>query len=83
MARKIYYSRPLKFFWQELYSTQKKFTPYFSDDQIFSILRRNMLAAPDQSFEFPVMRGLMVSGLELWRKDAGTIIQQTFFCLIK
>jgi hypothetical protein len=79
MARKIYYSRPLKFFWQELYATQKKLTPYFYDDQIFAILRRNILAAPDKSFEFPEMRGLMVSGLELWREDAAGKLMHIFF----
>lgn len=75
----MYYSRPLKFFWQELYATQKKFTPYFTDDQIFAILRRNLLAAPDASFEFPEMKGLMVSGLELWRKDAAGELMHLFF----
>lgn len=79
MARKIYYSRPLKFFWQELYATQKKLTPYFSDDRIFAILRQNILAAPEKSFIFPEMRGLMVSGLELWREDAAGELMHIFF----
>lgn len=79
MARKIYYSRPLKFFWQELYATQKKLTPYFSDDRIFAILRQNILSAPDRSFGFPEMRGLMVSGLELWREDAAGELMHIFF----
>lgn len=79
MARKIYYRRPLKFFWQELYATQKKLTPYFSDDQIFAILRHNILTAPERSFGFPEMRGLMVSGLELWREDAAGELMHIFF----
>jgi len=69
MARKVYYSKPLKYFWQHLYGTQKKLTPNFTNDQIFTILRRNILAAPMRAFETPESRDLIVSGLELWRDD--------------
>lgn len=79
MARKIYYSRPLKYFWQILYGTQKKLTPYFSDDQIFAILRQNILNAPVRAFDTEEMRGLIISGLEMWREDARGDIMHIFF----
>ncbi len=46
MAKKIWYSTPLKFFWDDLYGTQKKFTPTIPDEDIFPILRNNLLKAP-------------------------------------
>ncbi|MTH15820.1 hypothetical protein [Flavobacterium sp. LC2016-01] len=79
MARKVYYSKPLKYFWQDLYGVQKKFTPYFSDEQIFAILRQNILAAPTKAFETPEMRGLIISGLEMWREDSRGEIKHIFF----
>lgn len=79
MARKVYYSKPLKYFWTDLYGTQKKLTPYFSDEQIFAILRQNILRAPTRAFETPEMRGLIVSGLELWREDSRGKIMHIFF----
>jgi hypothetical protein len=79
MARKIYYSKPLKYFWQNLYSPQKKLTPFFSDDQIFAVLRQNILSAPSLSFAFPELRGLLISGLELWRDDCGGNLLHIFF----
>ena len=39
MAKKIRYSTPLKFFWDELYGKQKKITPKKPDVHIFHILR--------------------------------------------
>ena len=42
MAKKIWYSAPLKFFWDELYGTQKKLTPNIPDEHIFRILRYNL-----------------------------------------
>ena len=30
MAKKIWYSTPLKFYWEELYREQKQFTPEFT-----------------------------------------------------
>jgi hypothetical protein len=65
MARKVYYNKPLKYFSQHLYGTQKKLTPYFTDDQIFALLRSNILAAPKKAFDTPTSGGLLVSGLEL------------------
>jgi len=79
MARKVYYSKPLKYFWQHFYGTQKKLTPNFTNDQIFTILRRNILAAPMGAFETPESRGLIVSGLELWRDDYKSELLHIFF----
>lgn len=79
MARKVYYSKPLKYFWQHLYGTQKKLTPSFSDDQIFALLRQNILAAPMKAFETPESRGLILSGLELWREDTRGQLLHIFF----
>jgi len=79
MSRKVYYSRPLKYFWQHLYGTQKKFMPSFTDDQMFAFLRQNILAAPLNAFETPESRGLIVSGLELWREDSRGNLLHIFF----
>jgi len=79
MARKVYYSKPLKYFWQHLYGTQKKLTPNLTNDQIFTILRKNILAAPMGVFETPESRGLIVSGLELWRDDYKGELLHIFF----
>lgn len=53
MARKLYYSKPLKYFWQHLYEPQKKLIPGFTDDKIFAVLRQNILLAPMEAFETP------------------------------
>lgn len=79
MARKVYYSKPLKYFWQIFYGTQKKLTPNFTNDQIFNILRKNIIAAPMRAFETPESRGLIVSGLELWRDDYKGELLHIFF----
>lgn len=79
MARKVYYSKPLKYFWHHLYGTQKKLTPSFTDDQIFALLRQNILAAPIRTFETPESRGLIISGLELWREDSRGELLHIFF----
>lgn len=79
MARRVYYSKPLKYFWQHFYGTQKKLTPDFADDQIFNVLKRNILAAPVGAFETPESRGLIISGLELWREDSKGELLHIFF----
>lgn len=79
MARKVYYSKPLKYFWQHLYGTQKKFTPNFTNDEIFSVLRNNILAAPMRAFETPESRSLIISGLEMWRDDYKGELLHIFF----
>ncbi len=79
MARKVYYSKPLKFFWQDLYGTQRKLTPNFTNDQIFTILRQNLLRAPMNAFESKDSRQLIISGLELWREDYKGELLHIFF----
>ena len=79
MARKVYYSKPLKYFWQHFYGTQKKITPNLTNDQIFTLLRQNILAAPMRAFETPESRRLIVSGLELWRDDYKGELLHIFF----
>lgn len=79
MARKVYYSKPLKYFWHHFYGPQKKLTPSFTDDQIFALLRQNILAAPMGAFETPESRGLIISGLELWREDSRGELLHIFF----
>ena len=79
MARKVYYSKPLKYFWQHFYGTQKKLTPNFTDDQIFALLRQNILAAPLMAFETPDSRQVIISGLELWREDSRGELLHIFF----
>lgn len=79
MAKKVYYSKPLKYFWQHFYGTQKKLTPNFTDDQIFALLRQNILAAPLMAFESAASRQLIISGLELWRVDSRGELLHIFF----
>lgn len=79
MARKVYYSKPLKYFWQHFYGTQKKLTPNFTDDQIFAVLRQNILNTPMKAFETHSSRQLIISGLELWREDSRGEILHIFF----
>jgi hypothetical protein len=79
MARKVYYSKPLKYFWHHLYGAQKKLTPSFTDDQIFALLRQNILTAPMGAFETAESRGLIISGLELWREDSRGELLHIFF----
>jgi len=79
MARKVFYSKPLKYFWQHVYGTQKKLTPNFTDDQIFALLRQNILAAPVMAFETPDSKQLIISGLELWRVHSRGELLHIFF----
>jgi hypothetical protein len=79
MARKVYYSKPLKYFWQYLYGTQKKLTPNFSNDQIFILLRENIIASPKTSHENEVSRSIVISGLEMWRDDYKGELLHIFF----
>ena len=79
MARKVYYSKPLKYFWDNLYRTQKKFTPEFTDDQIFAVLRNNILNSPATSFETEASRQLIISGWEMWRTDSKGEMLHIFF----
>ncbi len=69
MAKKIWYSTPLKYYWEEVYGTQKKFTPEFSDIDIFNILRQNLISRPYRAGETREYRDLIISGIELWKED--------------
>ncbi len=78
-GKKIGYSSPLRFYWDELYKNQKKITPEFSDDIIFSLLRHNILYSPllpDESLE---KRDLLITGLELWSQDSKGDLLHIFF----
>ena len=79
MAKKIWYSSPLRFFWDELYGTQKKFTPDIPDEHIFPILRYNLLNAPFAQGENAESRELLLSGLELWKEDYNGDFLHIFF----
>ena len=79
MARKVYYSKPLKYFWQNLYGIQKKLTPDFTDDQIFLLLKQSLLDTPLGIDETQELRGLMISGLELWGQDLRGELLHIFF----
>lgn len=79
MAKKIWYSSPLKFFWEDLYRTQKKITPNISDEQVFTLLRYNLLKAPLLNEESIESRELLLSGLELWKEDANGEFLHIFF----
>jgi hypothetical protein len=79
MARKVDYGKPLKYFWKHLYGTQKKYTPELTDDQIFTLLRNNILAAPIREPETSESRSLTISGWELWRDDRNGNLMHIFF----
>lgn len=79
MTRKVYYSKPLKFFWEQLYKTQKNYTPEFTDQEIFYVLKRNLLTIPLGSDEAQVDRQMVISGLEMWYIDAKGELLHIFF----
>jgi len=78
-GKKIGYSSPLRFYWDELYKNQKKLTPEFSDDVIFSLLRYNILYSPLLSDESLEKRDLLITGLELWSQDSKGDLLHIFF----
>jgi len=79
MAKKIWYSVPLRIIWQELYRRQKQFTPELSDDQIFMVLRNNMILSAKKENGNIGDHNLMVSGLQLWRQDLKGEFLHVFF----
>lgn len=79
MARKVVYSRPLKYFWKHLYGTQKKLTPELTDEQIYYLLKKNLLKKPISIDETQESRGLIISGLELWTEDSKGELLHIFF----
>lgn len=79
MAKKIWYSTPLKFIWENLYGVQKKLTPEIPDEHIFTILRRNLINIVLADRENSESNELMISGLELWREDLRGKFLHIFF----
>jgi hypothetical protein len=79
MAKKVWYSNPLDYFWSHLYRTQKKLTPEFTDQQIYLFIRRNLLNSGYSSSENVDTRNLMLSGWELWREDSVGELLHVFF----
>ncbi|MBM7419694.1 MULTISPECIES: hypothetical protein [Chryseobacterium] len=78
-GKKIGYISPLRFYWDELYKNQKKLTPEFSDDVIFSLLRHNILHSPLLPGETFEKRDLLITGLELWAQDSKEDLLHIFF----
>jgi hypothetical protein len=79
MSKKIWYSAPLKYYWNVLYATQKKLTPHLSNEQIFSLLRYNVINSPLKGGETTDYRDLTLSGLDLWRIDSNGNLLHIFF----
>lgn len=79
MSKKIWYSTPLKFIWENLYGVQKKLTPEIPDEYIFAILRNNMINIAKASNENSDSHKLMMSGLDLWRDDLKGRLLHIFF----
>jgi len=79
MGKKIWYSSPLKFYWNELYSQQKKITPSFDIEKIFACLRYNLMNVPLAGTENLESRELLIAGLELWKEDANKNLLHLFF----
>lgn len=79
MAKKIWYSTPLKFIWENLYGVQKRLTPEIPDEHIFTILRRNLINIARADRQNSESNTLMISGLELWRDDLKGKFLHIFF----
>ncbi|MES2847682.1 MAG: hypothetical protein V4685_01390 [Bacteroidota bacterium] len=79
MAKKIWYSTPLKFFWENLYGVQKKLTPEIPDEGIFRILRHNLINIVRANPERSESDDLIISGLELWKEDLRGKFLHIFF----
>ena len=79
MAKKIWYSTPLKFIWENLYGVQKKLTPEIPDEYIFAILRRNLINNALTNRENSESTELMISGLQLWWEDLRGKLLHIFF----
>lgn len=79
MAKKIWYSTPLKYIWENLYSVQKKLTPEIPDEHIYTILRRNMINAVRVNPGYLESNEILLSGLELWREDLKGNLLHIFF----
>jgi len=79
MAKKIWYSTPLKFMWENLYGVQKKLTPEIPDEHIFIILKRNLIKIARADRENSDSSQLMISGLDLWKEDLRGEFLHIFF----
>lgn len=79
MAKKIWYSTPLKFIWENLYGVQKKLTPEIPDEHIYTILRHSMIKAVRATRGHSEANDIMLSGLELWREDLRGNFLHIFF----
>lgn len=79
MARKVYYSKPLKHFWDYYNLNRKRLPSNLSDDQVFEIIRNNILNAPNDSFENNSSKQIVMSGWEMWRSDSKGEILHIFF----
>jgi hypothetical protein len=77
--KRIWYSTPLKFYWDVIYKTQKKITPYFSDEKIYEVLKTQQLRSPLVQGETIDKRGLFLSGLDLWGLDIKGELLHIFF----
>ncbi|MDQ8141493.1 hypothetical protein [Chryseobacterium sp. CFS15] len=78
-GKKIGYSVPLKYYWDELYRKTKKLYPKFSNDNIFALLRYNILNSASTVDQDIQSKDLIVSGLELWREDSKGELLHIFF----
>jgi hypothetical protein len=78
-GKKIGYSTPLRFYWDELYKNQKKIAPLLSDELIFFFLRQKILDSPLLPNESVESRDLIITGLELWREDSKGNLLHIFF----
>jgi hypothetical protein len=79
MSKKLWYSSPLKFIWENLYRVQKKLTPEIPDEHIYTILRRNMINIARADRENSESHELMIFGLELWKEDLKGNFLHIFF----
>jgi len=65
MAKRIWYSTPLKYYWDNYYKEFKKLYPEFPDSDIYKFLKDNMLNTSLRLNESMEARELEISGLEL------------------
>lgn len=79
MAKKIWYSTPLKLFWDEVYPTQKRLTPQYSDEEIYLCLVQQNAVAPFAPTETEWDREHFRLGLDLWWADCKGDFLHIFF----
>ena len=79
MSKKVYYSKPLNFFWRNYYAPYKHNFPNLSNELIFQNLRNNILNLPTNAFESEESRSLIISGLEMWRDDLRGDLLHVYF----